>query len=400
MKKMSKNMVLTIIVFAIISVGFLNINYPYWLLNSAVNFGTNVKNEGVFEAISIFTDEVENISTEQLAYHDLCVNLNSAFMRFTNKRVVEKDDVTVVKMDNGMLAGEVSKIPEEDIILFADSVKKLQDDTGIPVTYVMAPEKGYDGGFPSNADNYIAENCNLFLKELENRGINYLDLCASMIDDKMTVEESFYATDHHWKPEVGLWAANEICEKMESDYDFQYDKTLLEIDNYNIDTYENTFLGSEGRKTGIYYTKYGLEDFDVLYPKFSTDLTVTNKIENTEVSGAFKDTVLNLKHLSYDTPYQSWLYSTYSDGDNAVQVIENKLNQEGKTVLVVRDSFAGVVTPFIALECKSLHVLDLRTDVIGTNRVESVSEYAKEIQPDYIIILYKTVKTPECYEFR
>ena len=83
-----------------------------------------------------------------------------------------------------------------------------------------------------------------------------------------------------------------------------------------------------------------------------------------------------------------------------IAMIGNKLNQEGKTVLVVRDSFAGVVTPFLALECKSLHVLDLRTDVIGTNRVESVSEYAKEIQPDYIIILYKTVKTPECYEFR
>ena len=313
MKKISKNMILTVVVFAIIGFGVLNINYAYWLVNSAVNFGTNVKNEGVFEAISIFTDEVENISTEQLAYHDLCVNINSAFMRITNKRVVEKDDVTVVKMDNGMLAEEAEKISEEDICAFADSVKMLQDDTGIPVTYVMAPEKGYDGGFPGNADNYIAENCNLFLEELENRGVNYLDLRASMIDDKITVEESFYATDHHWKPEVGLWAANEICEKMESDYDFQYDKELLEIDNYNIDTYENTFLGSEGRKTGIYYTKYGLEDFDVLYPKFSTDLTVTNEIENTEVSGSFKDTVLNLKHLSYDTPYQSWLYSTYSD---------------------------------------------------------------------------------------
>lgn len=109
MKKISKNMILTVVVFAIIGFGLLNINYAYWLVNSAVNFGTNVKNEGVFEAISIFTDEVENISTEQLAYHDLCVNINSAFMRITNKRVVEKDDVTVVKMDNGMLAEEAKK---------------------------------------------------------------------------------------------------------------------------------------------------------------------------------------------------------------------------------------------------------------------------------------------------
>lgn len=44
-------------------------------------------------------------------------------------------------------------------------------------------------------------------------------------------------------------------------------------------------------------------------------------------------------------------------------------------------------------------MLDLRTDVVGTDRVASVSEYAKKIKPDYILILYKTVKTPECYEF-
>ena len=236
MKKMSKNMVLTIIVFAIIGVGFLNINYPYWLVNSVVTLGTNIKNEGVFKAISMFTEDVENISTEQLAYHDFCVNLNSAFMRFTNKRVVEKDDVTVVKMDNGMLAEEAEKISEEDICAFADSVKKLQDDTGIPVTYVMAPEKGYDGGFPSNTDNYIGENCDIFLTELENRSVNYLDLRASMVEDEMTVEESFYATDHHWKPEVGLWATNEICEKLGADYGFEYDATLLDIKNYKLVT--------------------------------------------------------------------------------------------------------------------------------------------------------------------
>lgn len=399
MKKISKNMVLTVLTIVIILVGLCNINYVYFLKNSVVNFATNVRTYGVFEAFSMFTDEVENVSTEQLSYHDICVNLNSSFMRATNKRVVEKDDVTVVKMDNGMLAEEAKRIPQEDIISFADAVKKLQDDTGVPVTYVMAPEKGYNGGFPENTENHIAENCDSFLEELEARDVNYLDLRANMAEDKMTVEESFFITDHHWKPQVGLWAANQICEKLQVDYDFSYDSTLLELDNYNIDTYQNMFLGSEGRKTGIYYTEEGLEDFDVIYPKFTTDLTVINRIEKTEASGSFKDTLLNLKHLVYETPYQSWLYSTYSDGDNAVQVIKNNSVRDGKTVLVVRDSFAGVVTPFLSLECKELHMLDLRTDVVGTDRVESVSEYAKQIKPDYILILYKTVKTPECYEF-
>lgn len=98
--------------------------------------------------------------------------------------------------------------------------------------------------------------------------------------------------------------------------------------------------------------------------------------------------------------YDSWVYSTYSYGDNALQIIDNKKSDKiAKTILVVRDSFAGVVTPYLSLECKQLHILDLRESVIGTDRIKSVSDYANKIKPDYIIILYKTVKTEECYDF-
>lgn len=399
MKKINKNAVVFIAIILIISIGYLKLDFIGSIRNALFSFINNVKVEGVFDSAKALTNNIDKTSSEQLSYHDLCVNVNSLFLRGVNTRIIKKDDETIVKMNNGMLAEEVAEIPYSSIKTYAQNIKELQDKTGVPVIYVMAPQKGYNGGLPSNADNYIKHNCDNLVKELEGRNVDYLDLRQCMDEQKLTIEDSFFATDHHWKPLTGLWATNEIAQKLNSDYDFNYESSLFNIDNYNSDTYKNIFLGSEGRKTGIYFTKYGLENFDVIYPKFSTNLTVTNKIKNTKVSGDFKNTVLNLEHLNYTTPYESWLYSTYSDGDNAVQVIDNKNLPNGKTALVIRDSFAGVVTPFLSLNFKSLHVLDLREDVIGTERVNSVSKYAKEIKPDYILIIYKTVKTDECYKF-
>lgn len=347
-----------------------------------------------------FTDEVDDMTSRKLSYHDQCVNLNSLYMRATNTRVVEKDDETIVKMDNGMLAEEVEAISDESIDQYTNNIQKLQAETGIPVIYVMAPQKGYNGGLPSNVNNFIEQNCNLFISSLRENNIDYLDLRESINQQNISIEDSFFATDHHWKPSTGLWATNEITQKLKNDYNFEYDGSVLDINNYKVDTHPRVFLGSEGRKTGIYFTKYGLEDFDVMYPSFATRLTVNNPIEGTTRKGEFIDSVLNKEHLKFDNPYESWLYSTYSDGDNAVQIIDNELIPEGKTVLVIRDSFAGVVTPYLSLTCKSVHALDLRESVIGTERVKSVSDYAKQINPDYILIIYKTVKTEECYDFR
>ena len=328
------------------------------------------------------------------------MDINSLYNNVINTRVVKKDDETVVKMDNGYLSGEVKSIPNSSIKQYVKNIKELQNKTHTPIVYVMAPEKGYNGGIPSNAQNYIKSNCDRFINELKRNSLDYLDLRDAMNKQKISEKMAFFNTDHHWKPSTGLWATEEICKKLNMNYDFTYSKKLIDISNYNIKKYDNYFLGSYGKKVGTYFTKYGLDDFELITPKFDTGLVVNNPVKKQKKSGKFEDTIINSKSLSYDDVYDSWVYSTYSYGDNALQIIDNKKSDKNaKTILVVRDSFAGVVTPYLSLECKQLHILDLRESVIGTDRIKSVSDYANKIKPDYIIILYKTVKTEECYDF-
>lgn len=400
MKKINKNLFVFIIVFLIVGTGYLSRDYVGTMINSAKTFVTDTKVKGPMEAFSNFTSSVDNNSVDYLSNHSNFMDINSLYNNIINTRMVKKDDETVVKMDNGYLAGEVKNIPSSYLKQYAKSIKELQNKTNTPVVYVMAPEKGYNGGTPSNAQNNIKSNCDRFINELKRNSLDYLDLRDAMNKQKISEKKAFFNTDHHWKPSTGLWATKEICKKLNKNYDFSYSKKLIDISNYNIKKYDNYFLGSYGKKVGTYFTKYGLDDFELITPKFDTDLVVNNPVKKQKQSGKFEDTIINSNSLSYDDVYDSWVYSTYSYGDNALQIIDNKKSDKNaKTILVVRDSFAGVVTPYLSLECKQLHILDLRESVIGTDRIKSVSDYANKIKPDYIIILYKTVKTEECYDF-
>ena len=54
----------------------------------------------------------------------------------------------------------------------------------------------------------------------------------------------------------------------------------------------------------------------------------------------------------------------------------------------IRDSFACTVTPFLALQAKELHVIDVRNYSYYVGEKINVYDYIEEIQPDYVIVEY------------
>ncbi|MEE1057023.1 MAG: hypothetical protein UH239_07230 [Acutalibacteraceae bacterium] len=400
MKKINKNIFVFIASFAFILLGFFSLGYIksiyYNMLVPNEDGSSKIKN------IVEFKVSIEKISTEQLSYHGWCLDINSIFNNLLNKKIIEKDDQTVVKMDNGYLAEEVTKISDKELKQYAENVAKLDDSTDAPFLYVMAPKKGNFENMPENADNYLKDNCDKFIDYLSELNVNTLDLRDKMYEQGITEEEAFFVTDHHWKPTTGFWTFNEICKKLNSDYGFNYNHKVTDISNYTINTYDNCFLGSYGKKVGRFFTNKGMDDFDLIVPDFETNLKVTNekngKLEVTE--GDFENSVLCTEYLEYKDCYDQWMYATYSGGDFSLQIVENKIeSQYNKKVLILRDSFACTVTPFLSLTTGSLHIVDLRESVTNSERIPSVSKYIDEIQPDYVIVMYSGIRSAESYAF-
>lgn len=357
------------------------------LKNDLAEFKINTSTNGAFDAFGSLTDSTEDTVISNLSYHDWAVDLYSSFIRLWGTRVVVKDDITVVRADNGYLGSMRSKASDDSLNNYADNVKALYDtvaSSGAKFLYVMAPMKGYGFSYPPNVTDYTASNCDRFANMITGRGIPFLNLIETASNENISDEEMFFVTDHHWRPSWGLWASERIADRL----NIQYDKALLDLDNYNIKTYENWFLGSQGKKVGTYFTPYGADNFEVITPKFETSLTEYQPYKNSVRKGDFAETVLYLDNIGAKDYYTLNPYATYSGGDFREQIITNHKNPSGKKIVIIRDSYACALVPFLSLVMGETYVVDIRENSGYVGEKLKMSEYIEKIKPDYVMVFY------------
>ena len=337
--------------------------------------------------------------SQKISYQGALLDLYSLNYRYTDTRVVEKPDETVVRLNNGYLSFIHEKLNDGDLDKMINACVEIQDITrelDIPFIYVMAPHKAYFGGFPDTIENYYLEYYETFADKLEKNEIDYIHVVELMQADNISMEEAFFITDHHWKPETGFWMANKICEKLSNEYGFAYDESLLDIENYDVKVYENYFLGSQGRKVGQYFTSLGMDDFSLISPKFDTDLQVMDK--RGTFTGTFEDTIFDFSFIEYSDKYLDNPYGIYCGGDFGLQVLDNLQSEDGVKILIIRNSYAGVVSPFLSLVADEVHTVDVR-HWEGTDKSKTILEYIEELSPDYVLVLYHRFGL-DMFEFR
>lgn len=382
-----KNIFVFILSAVMIAYGLFSKPLKDGLKNDLAEFKINTSTNGVFDAFDSLTDNTEDTVISNLSYHDWAVDLYSSFTRLWGTKVVVKDDITVVRADNGYLGSMRSKASDDSLNSYADNVKALYDtavSSGAEFLYVMAPMKGYGFSYPPNVTDYTASNCDRFAKMITRRDIPFLNLIETASNENISDEEMFFVTDHHWRPSWGLWASERIADRL----NIQYDRALLDLENYNIKTYENWFLGSQGKKVGTYFTPYGADNFEVITPKFETSLTEAQPYKNSVREGDFSETVLYLDNIVGKDYYRLNPYATYSGGDFREQIITNHKNPNGKKIVIIRDSYACALVPFLSLVMGETYVVDIRENSGYVGDKLKMSEYIEKIRPDYVMVFY------------
>ena len=392
MKKANKNLIAFILVFVFVASGLASANAVKGVGGSVAQFFSDVAVYGVRHSFAVATKSVEKALSEGLVYHDTMMNINSLFYRASGTAVVRKDDTTVVRADNGYLGNPRAEMTDSDLEWRSENVKELSEianNNGAEFLYVMAPSKGYALKYPSNVKDYTASNCDRFALLLREKGVPFLNLIESASAEGISEEEMFFVTDHHWRPEKGIWASEKVCRYLRDNYGFEYSESLWNPDNYNIKTYEDWFLGSQGKKVGVYFTPFGADDINLIVPGFETSLTEEQPEKGLVRSGSFED-LLYKDNINVKDHYHLNPYATYSGGDFREQIITNHANPDGKTAIVIRDSFGCAFTPFFSLGLGRLYVTDVRDGGYVGEKLD-MREYIQKIKPDYVIVLYTGV---------
>ena len=237
MKRFNKNIITFIIIFVIVVMGLWASPVPKFLKSGLEETKNYMEKNGFFKGFDVFTWKIETAFSEGLTYHKDFLDLNSAVQNNMGTVLIDKGDTTVIKSKSGYLSYLREEMPKKTLEKRAKNTAELYKaakENGAEFMYIMAPVKGYYMEFPENVEDYNKQNCDAFIEALEGAGVPYFNLISEMKKEGITEEEMFFVTDHHWKPEYALWAANRVAGELKNRFGFDYDKEKLNIDNYNV----------------------------------------------------------------------------------------------------------------------------------------------------------------------
>lgn len=364
----------------------------FLILIFAVGAGTAYKSRTIvrhlfeYESFSELKAETEDTIQDKFLQRYRWINVNGLFYRAVGMTIVpgNGESYDVYKLSNGQImynANRKKSIPD-----YADKIIQLRDQTeemGIPFMYAQLPFKIKDDSFmPPGTETGGNENADELVSLLRQESVDVIDIREEIEKAGFDWETLFFKTDHHWKPKTGMWASGLIMEHLGETYGFSVDASHYDYDSYDKKTYSNYMLGAVGRRVGAWYA--GLDDIDIVYPKFATDMEFTGESKDgtDKREGSFEDSVYLWDNIARRSDFVNNSYSTYIGKEYSVSELINNLNKEGPRILLIRDSFSCVIQPFIGLDASDVIAIDLR------RYKHSIREACEKYKPDIVILAY------------
>lgn len=270
----------------------------------------------------------------------LCISVSTAknTVNESEEEIIHKSEEAVSHY-NGLYIDEdgtiISLYPyhgKEGFLKNMESVNKLGDASSIPVYLAIPPRKMDVLEVPEDIDRAPSNALfDLAKEESLRHNVTYIDL-LSVMDG----EELYFKTDHHWTSKGAYLAYCEIIRKM--------GKEPISEADFTIEIASEKYRGSDYGKTDK-SPEYTLFDtIELYYPKDYEDYTTTivsapyDSDENNETFEGMYD----LKAAESWDPYR-----VYFRGNTPYITIRK--SGERETLLMVRDSFASALAPFLAI---------------------------------------------------
>lgn len=327
-------------------------------------------------------DSIDYYTAKLLPGRMKYVEINALFNKSVGMNIISGSD-SVVVMKNGYLTFENSN--SSDAAAQAESVEwfeKIMKKKGIDFAYIQYPtkEKEGDNQLPNGVTEGTNKTADNLLERLKKSGVACYDFRTLLSQKDDDWYSNFFKTDHHWKPETGVWAAGQIVNILNSDFGYKLDAGVGNLENYNVDVYEKYMFGAQGKVATLTYAEP--EDISLIYPKKDTNITVTYNLIVGPQTGKFEDVLLNKDHLNNTDYYNYAAYAAYLNGNQALTQITNNNCKNGKEMLVIGDSYNKCVVPYLTQTFEQVDLLDRRY-FSG-----SVIDYIDKMNPDVVIIAY------------
>ena len=302
-------------------------------------------------------DEMEKYVADQFFGRDFWISLKSNIEIGIGKK--ENNGIYFGK--DGFLLEKFEKPSEEIINNNIDSIIQFANNSAQDVFLMVVPNSVaiYNDKLPKYASVYSQKNLLDNIKDRTQNSLKFVNVYDSLFENKE--DYVFFQTDHHWTARGAYYGYKNFLEMEGTE--------PLSINDFNIEVVSNSFFGTyyskarQDRKIG--------DSIEIFKPKNAPNVIVDYKDEGRQTDSVYEFSRLEEKDK----------YTVFLDGNHALLTITTDIGSD-KELLVIKDSFAHSMIPFLTNHYKTIHVIDPRYYNL------SINEYISENNIDTVLVLY------------
>lgn len=238
-----------------------------------------------------------------------------------------------------------------------DNLNEFQDSINVKADFMLVPTQIsiYKDKLPEYASPLSQ------LKTIEeyysSLNMNCIDVYDILMANKDN-EELFYKLDHHWTMDGAYYAYVEYCSE----------KGLVPVsrDEYTVENIED-FRGTIYSKLNYSGLEHG-ENMKIYNKDF--DLSV-------KYDGVESDSLYNMEYAS-----EKDKYSIFLDNIKSFIEITNNDAENERSLVLIKDSYANSMVPFLVNNYKKIYVFDTRS------YKDAVSDFINENNIDDVLVMY------------
>lgn len=280
-----------------------------------------------------FTSEFDEYMTDQFVFKDDWVGVKSDVERLLLKG-----------KNNGVYFGKQGYLLEEFLtsgkyftrnLESINSFHELLPDLKTEVMLIPTAVEIYKDLLPLYAPTY---DQNLMLKQASaTLSVDLIDMYSVLEAHKS--EYIFYKTDHHWTTLGAFYAYQSLMRAIgEKPYT---------LEEFEIKQVSDSFYGTYYSKANNHHLPP--DSMDIFIPKNDVDFSVSFNGAEPTLDGLYDYNYLSQKDK----------YSMFLGGNQPLTIVKSSINN-GKKLVVFKDSYAHSLVPFLALHFEEIHLIDLR----------------------------------------
>lgn len=279
-----------------------------------------------------FMKDFETYTLDQFPYRDTFRSIKmftslKVFRSLTANDLYVWDDF-VVKQEYPLSAGAVTGNLATVEKVYNQHVKNKTDR----VYFALIPDKNYYFAPEAGRLHFDWDELNALISE----NVGY----AEKIDITETLsKDSYYLTDTHWSQDKIIGTANKIAASLGVILPDDYRENVLEKDFY-----------------GVYTGQLALKVTPDKIVYLTNDVIDSFKVKSMSSSGAMKNDFV----YNFDKTDSKDMYDFFMSGAVPFITIDNPSVDNGKHLIVFRDSFGSSLVPLLAQGYSHTTVIDLR----------------------------------------